>query len=279
MKLIIIAGLIVRFSAALAQANPQSKDAGTPTTAKYIDAYDAAETQLTAENRATMILPPQPDFKPSVNARSVQLRLSMASTNLKINDPIRFRLEMINIGNEPIDYKETHPSIFKFGRPIDSRTIHLVLTYPNGKRVPITTLTSRKRWRELLSKAPPFAIAHATVTAIPSDSWLIDTNARGAANNVFKVRILPGETLRSRGDGDTTGNVYRTLMAEQDLSVPGKYTLQAVLDDRPTSTTKTAIESAKGYQTAEQTIAQRKIRQLNALGPIESNVVSFEVSP
>lgn len=249
-------------------------------TMSKLDAYGDALDQLAAFNRKTMVLPAPADFKPENAKRKIRLKLTLEKTVIKPGDPLRFRLEVTNVGREPIDYDEPSPSIFKYGGPNDSEFIKLFATAPDGKRDWLISLTSSRRVAQYMAKAPPPPSIPNESSGLTGDAADGPTSADASlATNEFKVRLLPGETLRSRGDWNATGDVFRTLLTDQEFDQPGTYKIEAVLDDMPGPLTQADIDEAKSYSTPEETRRSHDEDVANALGPLHSNALYFTVSP
>lgn len=247
-------------------------------TKKELDAQIDYEERFTEENRRTMIVPPAPDFKPEAVDKKIRLRLFLENTRIRPGDLLKFRLEMTNVGRKQIDYEEYSASIFKFGGLLDSDTIAFYLIGPDGKKVELMPAAAADKIHGDEAATPPTApntlVVPGGLSPEGREKWLRDTNARSAASNNFQVRILPGETLRSLGDGDSP---YRILYCEQDFTDPGKYRLQVELNDMPPPLSNEDIEHARSYWTPQQTREFHRQSVLKALGPASSNAVSFEV--
>lgn len=236
-----------------------------------------AEDKLAELNHRMMVDPPSENFKPEPVSRKISLKLVLENPRIPEGGRPRFRLELANVGTSTIEYHEYQPSVFvKDGGLLDSsRTIHFYLTDPSGRR------------KELASRPPP-ASFQANRSREPFDvpaglseagkkKWFIETNAASSASTSFKVRLAPGEILRSVGDDDSSRANFKSLFSTADFTRPGSYKLEVLLDDRPEPLTQEEIQDAIGFSTPEETRRLYDRRLKNALGPVRSNVVDIEV--
>ncbi len=239
-----------------------------------------AEDKLAEENHRLMVRPAPPNFKSLAAKRKVSLKLFLEKSKIHIGEKVRFRLELTNIGSEPILYREYESSLFKYGGLLYSyHTISFYLVDSSGHHKKLTGgLVSRSlinpSFRESPLTPPPSSLSKAE-----KDRWILETNAESAANAGFKVRLAPGETLFSLGDMDSAQEPYRTLFIKERFNQAGKYRLQVELDDRPKPLTKKDIDNARTYWTPAEKKHFYAKRLREALGPISSNAVSFEVAP
>lgn len=249
---------------------------------KTVDASLDYEKQFAEENRRTMIIPAPADFKPVDADRKIQLRFYLEKTKIRPREFLKYRIEIMNVGRQAIDYEEFKASLLKYGGLLNSDIIHFYVTDPHGKRAELIPSSAWSKGPHDDKHLPP--TGNAWSLAVPSnlskeekDKWLTDTNARSEASNHFQVRILPGETLRSLGDGQSL-TTFRTLYCEQDFIKTGTYRLTVELDDRPEPLTDEAITDALSYWTPEQSRKFHEERVKKALGPV-SSTVAFEVVP
>lgn len=248
---------------------PAEKEAMRNTVAE-LDARLDAEDRLAELDRRTMVIAARDDFRPENVARKIRLKLLIEKNKIKVGENLRFRLELTNIGREPLDYQENEPSIFKWGSLLDSmRTIAFILKDARNQRLELVPSARHGRTEALEYDREP----------IKSENEVRDGAARGAAGSRFKVKLLPGETLRSLGDGDTAQEPFRTLLAEEGYEVPGVYRIQVTLDDRPRPLSKGYIKAALGSGSTLKEIQDLHDRLMKkALGPVSSNIETFEVT-
>ncbi len=241
----------------------------TRDTMAALDAQADEEKKLAEINQRTMVLPAPADFKPEPVARKVRLTLLLEKTKIRAGENPRFRLELMNVGRESIDYQEYESSIFKGGSIGHSmQTISFFLTDRNGNSLDLIPASS---W----GRASPVQHHNA---APASEKKMLESSAKSAASTSFRVKLRPGETLRSLGDGDTVQEPFRTLRVEAGYGKPGTYQLQVKLDDRPRPLTSGYIKAALTFSTLEQIHAEHARRTKDALGPVSSNTVTFEVT-
>ncbi len=243
---------------------PHSGAAGIPEKPEPIrklDALISADEKLAAKNREEMILPAPGGFRPEGAARKVRLALILEKTSLAAGEEPRFRLELSNVGREPLDYVENDPSVFRWGGLLHSmKSIRFFLVDSKG---------TRRKMEPALGGRPE---------AFKSRSGEIALNeeAAGAAANTFRVRILPGETLRSLGDGDSPSAPFRTMRLRPEFTRRGKYSIIVALDDRPSPLTEEYVKVASKFRPEAQIRADHAKRAAEALGPVESAPVAVE---
>lgn len=245
-------------------------------TMNALSAQHDAEIKLAEINRRRMVSPAPANFVPEPVARKIRLALFVEKTRIKPGERLRFRLELTNVGREPIEYNELESSIFRGGSlGHSSRTISFYVTNPQKKRV------------KLLSPIFPDDIPLADDTIYPPDGmteaqkqkWMDETNAMGRAASTFQVKILPGETLRSLGDDNSEREPYRILASDPGFKIPGTYRLQVELDDRPKPMSNRYIEiNLRTGSTLEEIHKWQEEATRDALGPVSSNAVTIEVS-
>lgn len=259
-----------------------------------LDAQIDAEIKLAEINHRTMVVPALPDFKPEPIDRKVRLRLILEKTKIHPGDFLRFRLEMTNVGRQAIDFVEFNSGLFKSGGMNDTDRISFYVTDSRGRREKLDGTAAKYKVRERNEKHPEskfefppdprpkskseFEFLPDSMSKKDKEKWFEETAAMSAASTVFKVKLLPGETLRSRGDWESTGETFRTLWCEQDFERKGGYKLEVVLDDRPTPLTKSFIDwNLKTGSTLMEIHEFHDRRVREALGPVSSNSVIFEV--
>lgn len=252
-------------------SGPVPEEAHDKALAEFGDSI-AAEFKLVDEmaeiDRRTMVSPAPPDFRPEPVARKIRLKLVLEKSKIRAGESPRFRLELTNVGREPIIYQELEATIFKWGSLWDSmRTISFLLVDPRGKE---------------LDLLPPLPTGRAEPTryhdATPeSEEKMRRNNALYAASSKFKVKVLPGETLRSLGDGDSAQEPFRTLRVQEGFEKPGKYTLRVVLDDRPAPMNDIYIKALLKIRTMAEIQSSFDQRLKEALGPVSTDNLPLEV--
>lgn len=232
-----------------------------PEPIRKLDAMISADEKLAAKNRAEMIVSAPAGFRPEDAARKVRLTLVLEKTSLAAGDEPRFRLELTNAGREPIDYMENDPSVFRWGGLLHSmKSIRFFLVDSKGLR--------RKMEPALGGRVEPLKSRAGALSR--------ESEAEGVAANTFRVRILPGETLRSLGDGDSPSAPFRTMRLRSEFTRRGKYSIVVELDDRPAPLTEEYVKVASRFRPEAQVRADHAKRAVEALGPVESKPVAVE---
>lgn len=196
---------------------------------RQMELVGAAEDRLAEANRRTMVKPAPAGFTPEPVDRKVRLRLVLEKSKIRVGERPRFRLEMTNIGREPIEYFESRSSLFvKDGGLLDTLTMEMHLSDGRNKRIRLLPpplgssegLPPKKREGNALSQAE-------------QARRFDEINSEGQARATFRVLLNPGDTLHSVGDDDSPVDNFKTLRTKQKFDVPGAYQLEVTLDDRP----------------------------------------------
>ncbi len=243
---------------------------------RELDALGDAQEKLQAENQRTMVIPAPPGFKPERTARKIRLALILEKTRIRTGAMPRFRVEMTNVGMEPIDYEEAASSLFvKGGTFRSTQKMRMFVTegtspprkllLPSTPRNPVDRDAARIKIPKGLSPAE-------------MERWFEKTNALGQAHTTLRVRLLPGETLRSVGDADSPVDNFKTLETDDSFERPCVCRLQLRLDDRPEPLNERYIKILlrAGYS-REKIKSDHDLRMKEALGPVSSNFVDLEV--
>lgn len=168
------------------------------------DEAPAPEAPLTSEqkDRKDLLRQPKQEWKPGNAPRKLSILLLTDRAKIRKGEAFHYRLEMQNVGREPIPFKEAAPSFAKYGSLCGSSGYSFHATPPGGK----------ERLLPCKTKAAP------------------DTSARtGPApepESGLDLTLLPGEYLLTRGDGPA--NRFRDLQTDFTFDALGTYRLKAV---------------------------------------------------
>lgn len=230
---------------------------------KKLDALVDADVRHAERNRRLMVTPAPTDFQPEAVTRKIRLTLALEKTKLRVGENPRYRLELTNVGRETINYIEYDSSVFRWGGLFDSvKTIKFLLTDKAGKR-------RRLRPSLAVGRAQPFTARAGPLSA--------EEEADSKASTTFEVKLLPGETLRSFGDGNSPTEPFRTMLDRKGFNVPGLYRIHVELDDRPDPLTDSFIKLTSKFQTEAETRKFHAKQVADALGPVSSNIVILEI--
>lgn len=247
---------------ALAMPTQSNEKHPVPDEIKKLDALVDADQRLEDKNTRTMVSPAPAGFTPEPIARKVRLKLVLEKTKIRVGEPARYRLEMTNVGREPIKYIEYDSSVFRWGGLLHSiRTIKFLVTDSTGR-------THRLE--------PALGGRHAPMKPMAAP-FTAQQQAESKASTTFRVRIDPGETLRSLGDGDSAAEPFRTMLVRDEFKTPGRYRIHVEFDDRPSPLTDSYVKLTTSFQSAETTRKQHAQRVADALGPISTEPVVLEV--
>lgn len=181
---------------------------------------DRAEHE--AEDRKELVRP-APDFwRPESLGRALRLTLFLEKTTLRANEPLRYRLEVQNIGEKEIFLLE-EDSFIKTGQILGNEYRPL-LTTPGGveSRMPLPI---------------PFSSGGAFNPPEVDYTGMTDAEALAAVKRVesrrwtkykLSLHLLPGETIVTRADA--AGGRFRELKAGIGFTRIGEYRLRFVYD-------------------------------------------------
>lgn len=160
--------------------------------------------ELERADRAQLVAGAEPGYVAQVSGASITLRLSAVESFVRAKRPLRYRLEILNIGTEPVRLVDVPWSFLKRGDVIGWESFFRILVWnPDGKQ---TTA----------GRPLPRPIGHQR-----------DNSEFGVS-----LRLLPGESLSARGwDGEgPSSNFERDLVSDIDFSAPGTYRIQVSVD-------------------------------------------------
>ncbi len=246
-----------------------------------------------AQDRAELVRPAPSDFKPENDDRRIRLRLIAQKEMMRAGEHFWYRLELQNVGRKPIHWYEKS-SFFKHGRLNYSKQgIKFFVRQPDGKEwglVPPISLPLLGENRKGFSFPP------GTTEAEQARRF---KRMVGMANiNELSIILLPGETLVTRAWAERGADEANAIFArgeDPDAAIPGEfreltaffrfdqrgaYRVRVVYDDRPSPLTEENIRSSEKYGISRKDeVENQKFAEENALGPVQSNIVSVEVTP
>lgn len=163
---------------------------------------EAPATPLTAEqkDRKDLLRQPKQEWKPENAARKLNVLLLTDKAKIRKGEAFHYRLEMQNVGREPLSFKEAAPSFTKYGSLCGSSGYSFYATPPGGK--------------ERLLPCKPTAAANASTGPAPEPESGLD------------LALLPGEYLLTRGP--VPASRFRDLQTSFLFDALGTYRLKAV---------------------------------------------------
>lgn len=156
----------------------------------------AAPVTAEQQDRKDLLRQPKQAWKPEDAPRKLNILLLTDKAKIRKGEPFRYRLEMQNVGREPLLFKEAAPSFTKDGSLCGSNGFKFYAAPPGGKE-----------------RLLPCSVQLSTASAAPPESGL-------------ELTLLPGEYLLTRGPGRAAG--FRDLRAAFAFEAPGTYRLKAV---------------------------------------------------
>lgn len=173
-----------------------------------------------AKDRAELVRPAPPGFRPEPVRRKARATLTLAKTELRKDEKLRYKLELQNIGSAPLTVQE---NFFKQGG-LMGLAIHFYLVGPDGKG-------------EWLSDPLNFgAPGQGTIITFPKGMskeeqeeaiWLREE--KGALEVGVYIDLAPGESIMTRPDQPPV-DAFRTADTEDVFDRPGIYRLKFVYD-------------------------------------------------
>lgn len=182
---------------------------------------DQAEHE--AEDRKELVRP-APDFwRPESLGRALRLTLFLEKTTLRAGEPLRYRLELQNIGEKEIFLHED-PSFIKTGRFLGTK-YRLFLTTPDG----VESRASPPLWLFGGGPLKPAEEKYTAMTAAELTAALKREESRDWSKNKLILYLRPGETIITRPDD--VGGRFRGLETSPAFDRPGKYRLRFVFEE------------------------------------------------
>lgn len=154
-------------------------------------------------DRRELVRQPKEEWKPGAATRRLEILLLAERSRIRKGEPLNYRLEMRNVGREPLVFTEEAPSFIKEGSLCGSHGFKFHVAPPRGKERALTC-------------APEV-----------TDEVQIGTRAAAAPEPGLDLTLAPGEYLLTRGSGP--GRPFRTLTAAEPFDQTGIYRLKAVL--------------------------------------------------
>lgn len=196
-----------------------------------------------ARDRAELVRPAPPGYKPPFKGKKVVLRLIPRDKILRPGQEFWYRLELTNAGTKPIWWSGDEGAFFKTG--------HL---QPGGK-IRFFVIDEAGRRQQMLE--PEHGTGSlASDIRLPA-GWTKEQRAEFIAElndprrNKLDIELRPGETLVSRGGPDPSDEEeialieagknpatfprgpYRTLNTRYTFQKPGRYRLQVTMENPP----------------------------------------------
>jgi hypothetical protein len=168
------------------------------------DEAPAPAAPLSAEqkDRKDLLRQPKQEWKPGSSPRKLNILLLTDKAKIRKGEAFHYRLEMQNVGREPLPFKETAPSFTKDGSLCGSNGYTFYATPPGGKE-------------RLLPCTPK------TTTAVQTS-----TGPAPEPESGLDLTLLPGEYLLTRGPGPA--NRFRDLQTTFHFDALGTYRLKTV---------------------------------------------------
>ncbi|MDD5304403.1 MAG: hypothetical protein PHS14_15000 [Elusimicrobia bacterium] len=160
----------------------------------------AAPPTAEQKDRRELLRQPKQEWKPENTPRKLNMLLLTDKAKIRKGAAFRYRLEMQNVGREPLSFKETAPSFIKDGSLCGANAFKFYAVPPGGKE------------RLLPCKAP--------------DAVRPSTAPAGEPESGLELDLQPGEYLLTRGSGP--GGPFRELQTAFRFDALGTYRLKAV---------------------------------------------------
>lgn len=182
---------------------------------------DQAEHE--GEDRKELVRP-VPDFwRPESRGLALKLTLFLEKTTLRADEPLRYRLEVQNVGERDYFLYED-PSFIKTGQ-LMSHGYRAILTAPGGAESGLSPPLRLFGGGPLKPAEVDFrgmteAEALATVKQLESREW---------TKNKLSLHLRPGETIVTRADA--AGGSFRELETDPVFDRPGVYRLRFAFDE------------------------------------------------
>lgn len=168
------------------------------------DQASAPAAPLTAEQKDRKELSRQPkqEWTPENTPRKLKILFLLDKNRIRKGESFHYRLEMQNLGREPLAFRETEPSFIKDGSLCGSGAFKLYAAPPGGK--------------ERLLPCKPAEEAAVQASTAPAEE----------TGSGLDLVLQPGEYLLTRGAGSK--DHFRELRTKFSFAALGTYTLKAV---------------------------------------------------
>lgn len=245
------------------------------------------EQEQDKKDRAELVTPAPPGFKPKVSGRKLELTLIPQKKMLRVGETFWYRAEIRNVGSQSVTVTD---SFVKSG-----------YDYYGAK---FKIIVSPRHWKDhsVLRDASP-----CEASGLPIPGWTkMDKSQQVEAAKRYhleeelknRVRVLlePGETVRTQDEryvsqeedcaafqagkiaSTRPGGLFRQYYETRDFDRPGTYLLKLVLTDPPRPLSNETRTDLKADGFTEDEIAGYEVRSQGAhLGVAESGVVEVEV--
>jgi hypothetical protein len=164
---------------------------------------EAPAPALTAEqkDRKDLLRQPKQDWKPGNAARKLSVLLLTDKAKIRKGEAFHYRLEIQNVGREPLSFKEAAPSFTKDGSLCGSNGYTFYATPPEGKEQTLPCL--------------PKGTEEAQASTAPARE----------PESGLDMTLAPGDYLLTRGSGPA--NRFRDLQTSFRFEALGTYRLRA----------------------------------------------------
>ena len=153
----------------------------------------AQEESSKEKDRHELVLQPKEAGKPGTVPLKLTIQLISEKSNLSLGDKYRYRLEIRNVGREPVAFRESAPSFIKDGSLCAPADFSLLVTPPGGAE-----------------------------RAVPCEP----ASAPAAAGSALDLTLQSGEYLLTRPEGPSSR--FRELRTPFHFDRPGTYRLKTV---------------------------------------------------
>ena len=256
------------------------------------------------KDRAELVLPPPPGWRPENAKRKLKLTLIPEKTMIRKGEEFRYRLEVQNTGQEPIRFYHDYRAFIKTGDLLSGDYYEFYATTPGG---PEQKLLSRSQASGGIMPLHEIFFPD-SMTIAQKDAALLRMSAEANAASVISLTLGPGETMLSR-PYPAPPNRFRDLGALLRFNQPGTYRIKLVFDDLgehpDVKEEKQFSLQAKNWKISlrdvykldaraklelgisreqqkkdrQEAIQNHEKRRLTAVGRTESNTVLLEVTP
>lgn len=285
---------------AAAASSPTTPKTAIPPNPDLLPDETKIEQEVREAERAEMVRPAPRGFKPEKAARRLHLTLVARDKSIKVGQTFWYRLELQNVGKEPIEIDE-NASFLKDGERYDDGTFDFFVTTAAGARELMSLGVFADNMTDGFRPNRPIDIPGGEKMSKDQLHAYMRLHAvRSKAEAGLHVILAPGETLVSRpwkwvspldqrklfesGAADLWPKPegdYRELWTEFDFDKPGRYTIQAeYVDEPPPPFEEWFLKRMEneGYKRSE-FLEDYAASSAKRMGRVRSNPVSLEVVP
>lgn len=234
---------------------------------------DALAKIQSVKVRRDYVRPAPRGFKPEDAKRKIKVILVSGRAMMRIGERFSYRLEIQNVGREPIQFYEPHSDFLvghhQFGK------YKFIAILPNGTKKLLPMATGHD-----LGDSEVHFPGEERMTTAEKDAAARQMELEGRHDWELDIILQPGEALVSKARGGAFG-AFNELPTSFKFKIPGTYRIKAAYDDPPPEppAEEKIQRLIKKDVSRENQMRFYRERVDRSFGRVESETVSIEVIP